>query len=424
MNSQLGQSHDFWPIDSNWFESLGIPAFALDTNGIILGVNRRLRQKTVQFTNLERGVLFSEILGSQEERNKWGETLSKSLELKEVTDCLLQLPSPFMESTDGHQDKPFSVWDVRVSCNTNESGLATGAICFVNSLSKSVTATNSETVPAIPDVTQDDYRQGLVESKSPMFGLDSSGGISLWNSEMESLTGFTMAEVLGTSFQRRHVAFVSSVVCDSAIEQVLTKSQPENCEIVLRLKDGSLRCVLLLLRPVLTEGAIETAVCTVQVMNDATCGLAQGCELQTFFDKGNVLLVGVNKEGNINEWNDACAASFGCSRLEAAGLNFIETFVELECRDEAEELQNDIVRGRGVVNCELTMQTKSGEEMIILTSAIGRKDLNDELHGTIYMSHDITEAVKHGTAISSVAGELRRLIDTANAPIFGVDCAG
>jgi len=41
-----------------------------------------------------------------------------------------------------------------------------------------------------------------------------------------------------------------------------------------------------------------------------------------------------------------------------------------------------------------------------------------------FVSQDVTEAAKHDRAVAAMANELRQLVDTANAPIFGIDVHG
>ena len=44
--------------------------------------------------------------------------------------------------------------------------------------------------------------------------------------------------------------------------------------------------------------------------------------------------------------------------------------------------------------------------------------------GVVAIAQDITESFKHDRAIAAMADELRKLIDTANVPIFGIDREG
>ena len=40
------------------------------------------------------------------------------------------------------------------------------------------------------------------------------------------------------------------------------------------------------------------------------------------------------------------------------------------------------------------------------------------------VAQDVTEAAQHDRAVAAMANELRQLVDTANAPIFGIDVHG
>ncbi len=40
------------------------------------------------------------------------------------------------------------------------------------------------------------------------------------------------------------------------------------------------------------------------------------------------------------------------------------------------------------------------------------------------VAQDVTETAKHDREVAAMANELRQLVDTANAPIFGIDVDG
>lgn len=42
----------------------------------------------------------------------------------------------------------------------------------------------------------------------------------------------------------------------------------------------------------------------------------------------------------------------------------------------------------------------------------------------MFLLQDVTESKKHDRAVAAMANELRQLVDTANAPIFGIDVNG
>jgi PAS domain-containing protein len=80
--------------------------------------------------------------------------------------------------------------------------------------------------------------------------------------------------------------------------------------------------------------------------------------------------------------------------------------------------------GCGTSNYELEFRTKSNEIRYLLVNATTRKDANNNIVGVVGVAQDVTEAAKHDRAVAVMANELRLLIDTANAPIFGIDING
>jgi len=57
-------------------------------------------------------------------------------------------------------------------------------------------------------------------------------------------------------------------------------------------------------------------------------------------------------------------------------------------------------------------------------NATTRRDAENNIVGVVGVAQDVTEAVQRDRAVAGMANELRQLIDTANAPIFGIDCDG
>ncbi len=52
-------------------------------------------------------------------------------------------------------------------------------------------------------------------------------------------------------------------------------------------------------------------------------------------------------------------------------------------------------------------------------NATTRRDADNKIVGVVGVAQDVTEAAKHDREVAAMANELRQLVDTANAPIFG-----
>ena len=64
--------------------------------------------------------------------------------------------------------------------------------------------------------------------------------------------------------------------------------------------------------------------------------------------------------------------------------------------------------------------TKSDEIRYLLVNATTRRDEDSNIVGVVGVAQDVTESKRHDRAVAAMANELRQLVDTANAPIFGI----
>ena len=82
------------------------------------------------------------------------------------------------------------------------------------------------------------------------------------------------------------------------------------------------------------------------------------------------------------------------------------------------------LHGKETSNYDLEFRTKSNEIRYLLVNAATRRDPDGKIIGVVGVAQDVTESSKNDRAVAAMAHELRQLIDTANAPIFGIDVNG
>lgn len=114
----------------------------------------------------------------------------------------------------------------------------------------------------------------------------------------------------------------------------------------------------------------------------------------------------------------------GYTRDEALGSSFLDTFIVPDIRESVQHVLDDALEGRGTSNYELEFRTKTNEIRHLLVNATTRRDAENNVVGVVGVAQDVTEAVQRDRAVAGMALELRQLIDTANAPIFGIDIDG
>jgi len=79
------------------------------------------------------------------------------------------------------------------------------------------------------------------------------------------------------------------------------------------------------------------------------------------------------------------------------------------------------MNGSETANYELPLKTKEGKQLCLLLNATTRRDHTGEVTGVIGIAQDITGQKTREVEIERLLSEAMQLIETANAPIFGVD---
>jgi len=147
-------------------------------------------------------------------------------------------------------------------------------------------------------------------------------------------------------------------------------------------------------------------------------------ELQTFIDTANAPIFGIDAKGLVNEWNNKAAEITGFTSQEVVGRDLVQEFITEEYRVSVKEVLDDALRGKEAANFEFPLYTKDKRRVDVLLNATTRRDVSGVVVGMIGVGQDITERKYAEEEKTRVAQELQTFIDTANAPIFGIDAYG
>jgi len=147
-------------------------------------------------------------------------------------------------------------------------------------------------------------------------------------------------------------------------------------------------------------------------------------ELQTFIDTANAPIFGIDAQGRINEWNNKSAEITGFSSQEVVGRDLVQDFITEEYQGSVKEVFDNALKGREAANFEFPLYTKDKRRVDVLLNATTRRDVSGVVVGVIGVGQDITERKQVEIEKTRVAQELQTFIDTANAPIFGIDALG
>ena len=141
-------------------------------------------------------------------------------------------------------------------------------------------------------------------------------------------------------------------------------------------------------------------------------------------ETANAPIFGIDADGLVNEWNRKAAAITGFSKEEVMGRSLVRDFITSEFQDSVQEVLQKALVGKETDNFEFPLYTKDGQRVEVLLNAATRRDTTGKTVGVVGVGQDITAMNRGKQELHRMANDLSRLIDTANAPIFGIDANG
>ena len=105
------------------------------------------------------------------------------------------------------------------------------------------------------------------------------------------------------------------------------------------------------------------------------------------------------------------------SDRDVMGKHLVNEFITADYKESVQEVFMKALDGVETANFGFPLQTKQGTRVQILLNATTRRDEQGAVIGVVGIGQDITARIAQEQ-------EYARLIDTANAPIFGVDANG
>ena len=147
-------------------------------------------------------------------------------------------------------------------------------------------------------------------------------------------------------------------------------------------------------------------------------------KVQRFFESARSPIVCVGTSGNVLEWNSKMSDITGIARNEAFGKDFAQTFVNFDSRELVVNGVSAALSREGSSQIEFTLALQDGRRIDMIASSSSWLDDDGKVVGAVLLAHDITDRKRLEVDKTSLAQELQTFIDTANAPIFGIDANG
>jgi PAS domain S-box-containing protein len=266
-------------------------------------------------------------------------------------------------------------------------------------------------------------------ANAPIFGIDAYGFVNEWNNKAAEITGYPKAEVMGQSLVEVYITEEYRASVRHVLDNALVGREAANFEFPLFTKDQ--KRVDVLLNATTRRDVSGNIVGVIGVGQDVTerkqaelemTRVAK--ELQTFIDTANAPIFGIDAYGLVNEWNNMAAQITGFTRHEVMGQSLVDVYITEEYRASVKEVLDDALQGDEAANFEFPLFTKDQKRVEVLLNATTRRDVSGYVVGVIGVGQDITERKSAEEEKTRVAQELQTFIDTANAPIFGIDAQG
>jgi PAS domain S-box-containing protein len=137
-------------------------------------------------------------------------------------------------------------------------------------------------------------------------------------------------------------------------------------------------------------------------------------ELESFVNGANAPIFGIDVNGCLNEWNECSARLTGFTKEEVYGNHLVQTYITKEYRSSVNKVLERALEGHLTESFEFPLYTKAGRRLEVLVNANPRRNIQDKVIGVVGVGQDITARIAQEQ-------EYRKLIDSANAPIFGID---
>ena len=220
---------------------------------------------------------------------------------------------------------------------------------------------------------------------------------------------------MGKNLVNEFITDEFKIAVQVVLDQALHGKETANFEFPLMTKAGVRLEVLL--NATTRRDEQGNVIGVVGIGQDITGRIAQEREYSKLIDSANAPIFGVDTLGKVTIWNKNAAKLVGYSSEEVMGQNLVEQFITPEHRARVQSVIDQALVGEETANFEFPLMTKAGIRLEVLLNATTRRDEQGNVIGMVGIGQDIT-----GRLVQE--REYTRLIDTANAPIFGVDTQG
>lgn len=140
-------------------------------------------------------------------------------------------------------------------------------------------------------------------------------------------------------------------------------------------------------------------------------------ELSQFIETANAPIFGIDKNSNVNEWNQTAEKITGFTKDEVLGKNLLEALITEDYKTSVRKVLNDALVGKESSNFEFPLFTKDKRRVMILLNSSTRRNAQGEIVGVLGVGQDITELDKVRADLQSEKFYLARRVEERTAEL-------
>lgn len=230
-------------------------------------------------------------------------------------------------------------------------------------------------------------------------------------------TGYSLPEIIGQTPRFLQGPDTDPEVLDR-IRLGLRQQTSVTEEILNYTKDGSKFWLRLNINPVFDAAnklvkfvAVETDITMQKEYEGKITAIAT--DLTNLIETANAPIVGLDRDGNINEYNQRAVEILGHTKDEVIGRNFLEKLVGENSRGLVAEKIREVYNGTPFGNLEVPMITREEKQVVILLNATPRKTSHEEVENLFLVGQDITEFARYRQSLEERVKERTQELQAA-----------
>lgn len=236
-------------------------------------------------------------------------------------------------------------------------------------------------------------------SENPIIIMNHDYDVEWVNESFTSLTGYSLEDITCA----KPVSYIECVENNfpiiHRIRKKLEMREMETEEITNYNKSGKRFWVKLKLTPIYNDSReIEKFVCFMSDITDQKEFEANiiflAREMANFIQHANTPIIGIDRNGYINEWNKMATQIIGLNKADVYGTK-IQKLISTNSMSDFNNLLKDVFSQQPVKNSSITFNGLKQNHRMLLLSAIARKNQEGKISGALLIGQDITELTEY-----------------------------